>query len=117
MELLAQPGVESISVKVSSLCGVIDLLAWEATLETGKATYWSRSRQKLWVKGETSGHQQMIREIRVDCDNDSVLFRVEQLGGAACHTGQTVTWDDLMKSRFQFCDYVDELSPDSAVPV
>ncbi len=61
--------------------------AWEATLETGKATYWSRSRQKLWVKGETSGHLQIIKEIRVDCDNDTVLFRVEQIGGAACHTG------------------------------
>ena len=61
--------------------------AWEATLKTGKATYWSRSRQKLWVKGESSGHQQLIREIRIDCDNDTVLLKVDQLGGAACHTG------------------------------
>jgi len=61
--------------------------AWKKTLETGKATYWSRSRNTLWVKGETSGHFQLIREIRIDCDNDTVLFIVEQLGGAACHTG------------------------------
>ena len=61
--------------------------AWNATRKTGKATYWSRSRGKLWVKGESSGHLQMVREIRVDCDLDTVLLKVEQLGGAACHTG------------------------------
>lgn len=61
--------------------------AWRATLSTGKATFFSRSRQTLWIKGETSGHAQLIKEIYVDCDNDSVLLRVEQLGGAACHTG------------------------------
>ncbi len=61
--------------------------AWKKTLETGKATYWSRSRNTLWVKGETSGHFQLIKEIRIDCDNDTVLFIVEQLGEAACHTG------------------------------
>jgi len=61
--------------------------AWEATLNTGKATYWSRSRQELWVKGQTSGNQQIVREIRIDCDEDTVLLKVEQLGGAACHTG------------------------------
>ncbi|UCF93792.1 MAG: phosphoribosyl-AMP cyclohydrolase [Desulfobacterales bacterium] len=61
--------------------------AWEATLSTGKATYYSRSRQKLWVKGETSGNLQMVEEIRIDCDNDTVLLKVKQLGGGACHTG------------------------------
>ena len=61
--------------------------AWEATLKTGKATYFSRTRQKLWVKGETSGNVQLVKEIRVDCDTDTVLLKVEQLGGAACHTG------------------------------
>lgn len=61
--------------------------AWQKTLETGKAHYWSRSRNKLWLKGETSGHQQLIKEILVDCDADTVVYRVEQLGGAACHTG------------------------------
>ena len=61
--------------------------AWEKTLETGKAHYWSRSRNKLWLKGESSGHIQLIREILVDCDDDTVVFKVEQLGGAACHTG------------------------------
>jgi len=61
--------------------------AWESTLRTGNATYWSRSRQKLWVKGETSGHLQRVKEIRIDCDDDTVLLKIEQLGGAACHTG------------------------------
>jgi phosphoribosyl-AMP cyclohydrolase len=61
--------------------------AWEKTLSTGMATYWSRSRNTLWVKGETSGKVQKVREIRVDCDRDTVLLKVEQVGGAACHTG------------------------------
>ncbi len=61
--------------------------AWEQTLATGKATYFSRSRQTLWVKGLTSGHVQQVKEIRIDCDNDTVLLSVEQVGGAACHTG------------------------------
>ncbi len=61
--------------------------AFNATLSTGKATYYSRSRQTLWVKGETSGNIQRIKEIYIDCDDDTVLLKVEQLGGAACHTG------------------------------
>ncbi|MBM9537161.1 phosphoribosyl-AMP cyclohydrolase [Desulfobulbus alkaliphilus] len=65
----------------------INRLAWKKTLETGQAHYWSRSRNSLWLKGETSGHVQLIREILVDCDEDTVVFKVEQLGGAACHTG------------------------------
>jgi phosphoribosyl-AMP cyclohydrolase len=61
--------------------------SFDKTMETGKATYWSRSRNTLWVKGETSGNLQLVREIRIDCDSDTVLFKVEQKGGAACHTG------------------------------
>lgn len=61
--------------------------AWRETLASGKAHYWSRSRRRLWLKGETSGHVQLVREIRLDCDEDTVLLRVDQLGGAACHTG------------------------------
>lgn len=61
--------------------------AWQKTIETGKAHYWSRSRKKLWLKGESSKHYQLIKEILVDCDEDTVIYRVEQLGGAACHTG------------------------------
>lgn len=57
------------------------------TLETGLMTYWSRSRGKVWVKGESSGHTQEVREVRVDCDGDALLFKVIQHGGAACHTG------------------------------
>lgn len=61
--------------------------AWEATLSTGKATYYSRTRQKLWIKGETSGNIQIIKDIRIDCDDDTVVLKVDQVGGAACHTG------------------------------
>lgn len=72
--------------------------AWLQTIETGKATYWSRSRQSLWLKGETSGHVQLVKEMRLDCDGDTLLLKVEQRGGAACHTGH--------RSCFyrQFCD-------------
>ena len=61
--------------------------AWNATLATGKATYYSRTRQKLWVKGESSGNLQLVKEIRIDCDDDTVLLKVDQVGGASCHTG------------------------------
>lgn len=65
----------------------INELAWKQTLETGEAHYWSRSRQELWHKGGTSGNVQKVREIYADCDNDTVLFKVEQVGRAACHKG------------------------------
>jgi phosphoribosyl-AMP cyclohydrolase len=61
--------------------------SWEATLKTGKATYWSRSRRKLWLKGETSGNVQLIKAVFIDCDDDTILLQVKQLGDAACHTG------------------------------
>jgi phosphoribosyl-AMP cyclohydrolase len=73
--------------------GEVLMLAWmnadalQATLDTKRATYWSRSRQTLWVKGETSGNVQEITEIRIDCDQDAVLLKVKQTGGA-CHTGR-----------------------------
>ena len=65
----------------------MDETAWQKTLSTGRATYYSRTRKKLWVKGETSGNIQVVKEIRIDCDNDTVLLRIDQKGGAACHTG------------------------------
>jgi phosphoribosyl-AMP cyclohydrolase len=73
--------------------GEVLMVAWmnadalRRTLETGEAHYWSRSRKKLWRKGEESGNVQRVREIRTDCDKDTLLLRVEQVGGAACHTG------------------------------
>jgi len=62
--------------------------ALQLTVETGQAVYWSRSRNKLWRKGEESGHVQKVHEIRLDCDEDVILISVEQLGGIACHTGR-----------------------------
>ncbi|NBC20356.1 MAG: phosphoribosyl-AMP cyclohydrolase [Alphaproteobacteria bacterium] len=73
--------------------GEVLMLAWmndealRQTIETGRATYFSRSRRRLWIKGESSGHTQEVREIRVDCDQDAVLLSVVQTG-AACHTGR-----------------------------
>ncbi|WP_299057625.1 phosphoribosyl-AMP cyclohydrolase [uncultured Nocardioides sp.] len=78
--------------------GEVLMLAWlddEAlarTLATGRATYWSRSRQEHWVKGETSGHRQWVREVRLDCDGDTLLLVVDQ-EGAACHTGDATCFD------------------------
>ena len=62
--------------------------ALKRTVQTGEAVYWSRSRKKLWHKGEESGHTQKVKEIRLDCDDDVVLLQVEQSGGIACHTGR-----------------------------
>ena len=81
------------AVVQNALTGQVLMLAyvneasWRKTLETGEAHYWSRSRSEIWHKGDTSGHVQKIREIYVDCDHDTLLFVVEQVGGAACHTG------------------------------
>ena len=74
--------------------GAVLMVAWmnrEALLLTareGRAVYWSRSRRKLWHKGEESGHEQLVQEIRLDCDSDVVMLQVEQRGGIACHTGR-----------------------------
>jgi phosphoribosyl-AMP cyclohydrolase len=62
--------------------------ALKETSEKGEAVYWSRSRRKLWRKGEQSGHVQKVREVRIDCDADAILLKVEQVGGIACHTGR-----------------------------
>lgn len=82
--------------------GAVLMLAWmddealHRTLTTRKATYWSRSRGEYWVKGETSGHTQHVREVRLDCDGDTLLLRVDQSGGA-CHTGDATCFDaDLL---------------------
>ena len=74
--------------------GKILTVAWmnrealQRTAETKEAVYWSRSRSKLWRKGEQSGHVQKVREVRIDCDADAILLKVEQVGGIACHTGR-----------------------------
>jgi len=74
--------------------GNILMVAWmnaeslAETFATGRAVYWSRSRQRLWRKGEESGHVQQVRELRLDCDGDVLLLKVKQIGGIACHTGR-----------------------------
>lgn len=74
--------------------GKVLMFAWmnaealRQTAETGRAVYWSRSRNRLWHKGEESGHHQQVSEIRLDCDKDVILLQIEQMGGIACHTGR-----------------------------
>jgi phosphoribosyl-AMP cyclohydrolase len=82
------------AVAQDAASGRILMVAWmnrealEATVAQGEAVYWSRSRQRLWHKGEESGHVQKVREVRLDCDADAVLLQVEQVAGIACHTGR-----------------------------
>ncbi len=82
------------AVAQDAASGRILMVAWmnrdalKATVEKGEATYWSRSRQRLWHKGEESGHVQKVLEVRLDCDADAILLKVEQAGGIACHTGR-----------------------------
>jgi phosphoribosyl-AMP cyclohydrolase len=74
------------------MLGWMDDEALHRTLTTGRATYWSRSREAYWRKGDTSGHVQLVREVRLDCDGDTVLVKVDQVG-AACHTGDRTCFD------------------------
>lgn len=82
------------AIAVDADNGDVLMLAWmnrealAATVSEGFAVYWSRSRQRLWRKGESSGHRQRVRELRLDCDGDTLLLKVEQAGGIACHTGR-----------------------------
>jgi phosphoribosyl-AMP cyclohydrolase len=87
--------------------GKVLMVAWMSrdalaeTARTRKAVYWSRSRQRLWRKGEESGHEQAVRDIRLDCDNDVILLTVEQKGGIACHTGrQHCFFQQLQEDRW-----------------
>jgi phosphoribosyl-AMP cyclohydrolase len=81
--------------------GAVLMLAWmndaalARTLATGEATYWSRSRQRLWIKGETSGHRQRVRSVALDCDGDTLLVRVDQTG-PACHNGTPTCFSDIL---------------------
>lgn len=79
--------VQDVFTKEVLMLAYVNEEAWLKTLSTGEAHYYSRSRKKIWHKGETSGHVQKIKEIRIDCDLDTLLYVVEQVGGAACHEG------------------------------
>lgn len=82
------------AIAQDSKTGDVLMVAWmnhhalRETIETNRGVYWSRSRKKLWRKGEESGHHQIVKEIRLDCDSDVILLTVEQVGGIACHTGR-----------------------------
>lgn len=79
--------IQDASTHEVLMLGYMNRESWEKTLETKRATFWSRSRRKLWTKGETSGHVQEVKEIYIDCDGDTLLLKINQIGGAACHTG------------------------------
>ena len=79
--------IQDASTNEVLMLGYMNRESWEKTLQTGKATFWSRSRQEFWVKGETSGHFQVVKEAYLDCDGDTILLKVDQIGKAACHTG------------------------------
>jgi phosphoribosyl-AMP cyclohydrolase len=93
------------AVAQDAASGEVLMLAWmnrdslERTVATGEAVYWSRSRRSLWRKGETSGHLQKVVEIRLDCDADAILLRVEQVGGVACHTGRRRCFFNLLATE------------------
>ncbi len=69
------------------MLGFMNSEAFDLTVKSGQVHYWSRSKKRIWLKGETSGHIQIVKEIRTDCDNDTLLIKVDQTGGAACHEG------------------------------
>ncbi len=79
--------IQDASTNEVLMLGYMNRESWKKTLETKKTSFWSRSRKKIWVKGEISGHFQKIKEIYLDCDGDTLLLKVDQIGGAACHTG------------------------------
>ncbi|MGH3425370.1 MAG: phosphoribosyl-AMP cyclohydrolase [Nocardioidaceae bacterium] len=85
--------VQSADTLEVLMVGWMDDEALQRTITTGRTTFWSRSRQEHWVKGETSGNVQYVREVRLDCDGDTVLVKVEQTG-PACHTGASTCFDD-----------------------
>ena len=93
--------------------GRILMVAWmnreslRLTIEENRAVYWSRSRQKLWRKGEESGHEQRLLELRLDCDNDVIILKVKQIGGLACHTGRTSCFYRVLRDgQWQIVDKV-----------
>lgn len=93
--------------------GQILMMAWmnrealKLTVSENRAIYWSRSRQKLWRKGEESGNVQPLKELRIDCDNDVILMQVEQLGGIACHTGRVSCFYSVLRDgQWQAVDAV-----------
>lgn len=83
--------------------GLILMVAWmnrqalKLTVNENRAVYWSRSRQKLWRKGEESGNVQLLKELRLDCDNDVIMMQVQQIGGIACHTGRTSCFYSVLR--------------------
>ena len=114
------------AIAQDAVSGRVLMMAWmdrdalKRTVELGEAVYWSRSRKKLWHKGEESGHLQKVKEIRLDCDGDVLLLQIEQVGGIACHTGRvSCFFSKLEKGQWVEMDTViknpNEIYPNSNV--
>ena len=92
------------AIAQDAVTGRVLMFAWmdrealKRTVELGEAVYWSRSRKKLWHKGEESGHTQRVKEVRVDCDQDVILLSIEQVGGIACHTGRASCFFSVLQN-------------------
>lgn len=101
------------SIAQDEKTGKILMFAWmnkeslKQTQRSGRAVYWSRSRQKIWAKGEESGHSQRVKSIRTDCDKDVILLSIEQIGGIACHTGrESCFYHQLDKKQWSITDKI-----------
>jgi phosphoribosyl-AMP cyclohydrolase len=101
------------AIAQDAVSGQILMVAWmnrealELSVSESRAVYWSRSRQKLWRKGEESGNVQLLKELRLDCDNDVIMMQVEQLGGIACHTGRVSCFYSVLRDgQWQAVDAV-----------
>jgi len=109
--------VTAVAQDVAS--GEVLMVAWmnelslAHTLSSGHAVYWSRSRQRLWRKGEESGNVQRVREVRLDCDGDTLVLKVEQVGGAACHTGTRSCFSRYVEGDALVDDGVRVFDPDT----
>jgi phosphoribosyl-AMP cyclohydrolase len=102
------------AIAQDAVSGKVLMFAWmnreslQLSIQEGRAIYWSRSRKKLWRKGEESGHVQIIKDVRLDCDNDVILIAVEQIGGIACHTGrERCFYQQLQGADSDYMEWVD----------
>jgi len=96
--------IQDVKTKDVLMMAYMDEKALQMTIETGKAHFWSRSRKKYWMKGETSGNVQIVKEIFYDCDADTLLIMVEQMGSGACHTGNRTCFYRRIEHRAQNTD-------------
>jgi len=104
--------IQDINDNEVLMLGYMNREAFDTTIKTGCVHYWSRSKNRIWQKGETSGHVQIVKEIRVDCDNDTLLVMVEQKGGAACHEGYKSCFFRKIENEKMITDKIRVFNPE-----